>query len=120
MQEIKLKIYDTWLSQARPKGRFPLAKCQADESVLPMRMRNKKRKQSYISWLFLPMKPCFFALLKHLGNMCFSLHFYIADNCTCQVVILVKVILVIFDFGSGHFAHYNNKNIYFYYYSGGF
>jgi len=25
------------------------------------------------------------------------------------VVILVKVILVIFDFGSGHFAHYNNK-----------
>ena len=39
MQEIKLKIYDTWLSQARPKGRFPLAKCQADEVVFPLLMR---------------------------------------------------------------------------------
>ena len=35
------------------------------------------------------------------------------ENCCPNVVILVKVILVIFDFGSGHFAHYNKKNIFF-------
>ena len=51
-------------------------------------------------------ETCFFALLKHLGAMCFTLLFYIADNCTCQVVIWSFGHLSFSISESGYFAHY--------------